>query len=128
MAQLSWFMSRYYAAQVLIFLLSALILLFLSDMHHALSALLGGIAATIPSLIFAMKAFRYQKALDARRIMRNFYVGEGLKILTSALIFSLTFRNVRVEPLAFFGTYIAVMMSIWLTPFFDASSRIFKTR
>ena len=86
------------------------------DMHAALSALLGSLVAFLPSLLFAEKLFRHQGARAAKQIVKNFYAGEFIKIASTMLLFSLVFLFCEVVPLAFFLTYIAMLMTHWFAP------------
>lgn len=102
--------------QLALGILIPLVVLIVSDKHKALSALLGSLVAYLPSLLFAEKLFRYQGARAARQIVRNFYAGEFLKIAASMLLFTLVFVFFEVVPLAFFLTYIAMLMTHWFAP------------
>lgn len=94
----------------------ALLLLCLYGSREATSALLGGLVALLPSALFAKKLFAHQGARAAKQIVRNFYLGEALKIMTSVALFALVFLFYEVNPLAFFVTYIVVVMTIWFAP------------
>lgn len=104
------------AVQLLLCLLVTIVVLISFGEHQSLSALLGGLVAFLPSMLFARKCFRYQGARAARQIVRNFYVGEFLKIFSSILLFTLVFILYEVAPLAFFLTYIAILMTHWFAP------------
>ncbi|MGZ8196573.1 MAG: ATP synthase subunit I, partial [Methylosarcina sp.] len=60
------------------------------------STALGGIAAFIPNLYFAIKMQR-ASGLEARKIVRSFYVGESGKLLLTAALFALIFQIPHVE-------------------------------
>ena len=83
--------------------------------------MLGGIVAIVPSALFAKNMFRYQGARAARQIVKSFYFGEALKILSTAILFALVFIVYKVAPLAFFFTYIMVLMTYWLAPLLFAN-------
>ena len=75
----------------------------------AYSLLTGGLICAIPNAYFSVKAFRYRGARAAKKIVRAFYVGEGIKILLTCAGFALAF--VFVEPLstpALFSGFIIV--------------------
>ncbi len=82
----------------------------------AYSILLGGIVAIIPNAYFAYKLFKYQGARAARQIVSGFYKGEAIKIVLSIFLFTLVFRYCNIKPLAFFMSYILIIMMHWLTP------------
>lgn len=50
-----------------------------------MSALIGGLIAAGPQLIFGLWAFRVRGARNARRITQNVFVGEALKLVTTVL-------------------------------------------
>jgi len=88
----------------------------LAGKQNAISALLGGLVAFIPTVLFAKKMFQYHGARAARQIVKSFYIGEFLKITLSVVLFTLVFKLYEVTPLTFFLTYIAVVMTYWLAP------------
>lgn len=79
----------------------------------AFSALLAGITALLPSILFAKQLFRYQGAKSASRIVKNFYRAEGLKFFSSMILFTLVFILCKITPLVFFISYIVVVISAW---------------
>ncbi|MDP1602499.1 MAG: ATP synthase subunit I [Legionella sp.] len=107
---------RLLALQFILCVLITACVLLAYGFQSAISALLGGLVAFIPSALFAVKFFRHQGARAARQIVKDFYVGEFLKILSSILLFTLVFIVFEVVPLAFFLTYIAVVMTHWFAP------------
>lgn len=107
--------TRLLAVQFFVGLIISSGLLIAVGKHQALSSFLGGMVAFIPSVIFAKKFFQYQGARAAKAIVNTFYVGEFLKIMVTASLFSLAFI-IEVKPLAFFLTYIAVVMIHWIAP------------
>lgn len=83
----------------------------------AVSAAAGGIACLVPNAYFASRAFRYSGARSAMLILNSFYSGQAMKLVLTALIFSLIF--IYLKPLnagALFGGFILVQSVIWVTP------------
>lgn len=80
------------------------------------SALLGGLVCIIPNAFFASKLFKYQGARAAKQIVNSFYKGEALKIFLSIFLFTAVFVLCRITPLAFFASYILVLMTHWFAP------------
>lgn len=107
---------RLLAVQFMLLIIIAVTVLVMFGKHQAVSSLAGGLVAYLPIVLFAKKFFRQQGARAAKQIVKNFYVGEFLKILFSIVLFSLVFLLYKVAPLAFFLTYIAVVMTHWLAP------------
>jgi ATP synthase protein I len=109
---------RFLIVQLIVIGLATIITLLIYGLHEALSAWLGGMVAFIPFIIFAKKAFQYQGARAAKKIVKNFYIGEFLKIISSILLFILVFWWYKVAALVFFLTYIAVIVTHWFAPLF----------
>ncbi|CEG62380.1 ATP synthase subunit I [Legionella micdadei] len=114
---------RMLGIQLLTSVLISLSLLLIFGKREAMSALLGGIVAIIPSALFARKLFYYRGARAARQIVKGFYLGEALKIVSSIILFTLIFLLVRITPLAFFFTYIVVLMNYWFAPLIFANKQ-----
>lgn len=86
------------------------------SINAAISALLGGIVCIIPNAYFASKVFKHQGARAAKQIVNSFYKGEALKIILSVFLFTAVFVLCRITPVAFFASYILVMMTHWFAP------------
>lgn len=114
---------RLLGIQLLTSVLISLGLLLIFGEREAISAMLGGLIAIVPSALFARKLFRYQGARAARQIVNSFYVGEALKILSSIILFTLVFVLFKIIPLAFFSTYIVVLMNYWFAPLIFANKQ-----
>ncbi len=82
----------------------------------AQSALLGGGVHILPSWVFAQKMFRYAGAQQAQQIVKSFYLGEALKLLLTLLLFALVFIYIKIDPLAFFITFVVIQAVFWLAP------------
>ena len=80
------------------------------------SALLGGLVCIIPNAYFAVKLFKHQGAHAAKQIVNSFYKGEAVKIILSMFLFTMVFILCRITPLAFFASYILVLMTHWFAP------------
>lgn len=84
--------------------------------NAAVSALLGSLVCIIPNAYFASRLFKYQGARSAKRIVNSFYKGEALKIVISIFLFTAVFMSFKVTPLAFFVSYIMILMTYWFAP------------
>lgn len=80
------------------------------------SALLGGMVCIVPNAYFASKLFQYQGARSAKKIVNSFYKGEALKIIISIFLFTAVFLLFKITPLAFFASYIMILMTHWFAP------------
>lgn len=86
--------------------------------HFAISALLGGLIGIIPNIIFALKAFRYAGAKSAKKVVESFFSGVKIKMVLTAILFSLVFKFLVIQPIPFFGIFCLVMAMPLLQPIF----------
>lgn len=82
----------------------------------AISALIGGFIGIIPNVIFAFKAFRYAGARSAEKVVESFFSGIKIKMVLTAILFSLVFKFLVIEPLPFFSMFCLVMAMPLLHP------------
>jgi ATP synthase protein I len=73
---------------------------------------LGGLAAFIPNLYFALKVSS-AAGQEARKVLRSFYTGESVKLLLTAALFMLIFQIPNVEILPLFVGYAAALSVFW---------------
>lgn len=102
-----------------IFVLLMTIIIYIGwDYLTARSAFIGGMIAVIPSLIFALYAFRFAGANSAKMVTNSFYRGQSLKLLTTFVLFIVAFKwmNVIIEPLML--SFILTLLTHWLAPFY----------
>ena len=93
------------------------LLFFAKGISAAYSALLGGLIFTVPNAYFAYKAFTYSGARAARQIVKSFYMGESVKLILTAVLFTIVFVLVKpLDVLALFLTFFVLVMSNWLIP------------
>ncbi|MFZ2405414.1 MAG: ATP synthase subunit I [Methylobacter sp.] len=79
---------------------------------YALSAALGGAAAFIPNLYFALRVYR-SAGQEARKIVRSFYAGESGKLLLTAALFFMIFQLPNIEILPLLSVYVAALSVFW---------------
>ena len=79
---------------------------------YALSAALGGVAAFIPNLYFALRV-RKSAGQEARKIVRSFYAGESGKLLLTAALFFMIFQLPNIEILPLLAVYMAALSVFW---------------
>ena len=102
--------------QLAVTLIVATLCALIYNTNAAISAVLGGLVYIIPNAYFANNVFKYQGARAAKQIVNSFFKGEALKLITSILLFTAVFVLYRVNPIAFFVSYIMVLMTHWITP------------
>ena len=79
----------------------------------ARSALLGGMTAFLPNLCFAL-GFGYSNPnRTAREIVKTFYFGETIKLITTAVLFVLIFQLPDIRFLPLFASFGLVLTVFW---------------
>jgi ATP synthase protein I len=109
-------LKRLWLVQLGITVFLAVLCAIVFNINAASSALLGGLVCIIPNAIFASRLFKYHGARAAKQIVNSFYKGEALKIFLSIFLFTAVFVLCRITPLAFFGSYITILMTHWFAP------------
>ncbi len=82
------------------------------EWQKAFSCALGGLAAFIPNLYFALRMTGSANQ-EARKILRSFYAGETVKLLLTAALFILIFQIPGIEILPLLAGYIAALSVFW---------------
>jgi ATP synthase protein I len=103
---------------LVIVLLVTLIIYFIFGINHAKSALVGGIVAIVPNIVFALKAFKYAGAQSSKKVVESFFGGVKLKMVLTALLFALAFKFLVLLPVPFFATFCMVMFIPLISPLF----------
>jgi ATP synthase protein I len=80
--------------------------------QQVLSAFLGGMAAFVPNLYFALRIYR-SVGQEPRKIVNSFYAGESGKLLLTAALFVMIFHvsNIQILPLSI--SYLAALSVFW---------------
>ncbi len=110
---------RLVAMQALVAIIIALLWLY-NGLVSSVSAILGGLAAVLPSLFFAYYFFAVRYARQVGRIVKAFYWGELIKLLSSAfLIVMIPKIWPQVELLPLFVGFAAACTAIGWTPLLE---------
>lgn len=80
----------------------------------ALSVLAGGAAGFLPNIYFALKAGRRSNDRPARDVVNDFYVGEALKLVLTAVLFAVAVQTPGIQVLPMIGGFMAVAAAFWL--------------
>ena len=78
------------------------------------SALVGGGISAIASAALAVIGFASPAGAAAERVARAFYVGEGVKLAVTVVLFVLVFVTMKLSFAALFATYIATLFVYWI--------------
>lgn len=103
--------------QLILLSIVAGIFVFIKDWTYFVSVLLGGSAWIIPNLYFVRKLFKPKTIRNSQDLLKDFFLGEGIKLLLSAGLIILIMLLFTVKPTAFLSGYIATVMAVFLPPF-----------
>jgi ATP synthase protein I len=78
----------------------------------ALSSAMGGIAAFIPNLYFALR-ISGAAGQEAGKVLRSFYIGESVKLLLTALLFMLIIQIPNIDILPLLAGFISALSVFW---------------
>lgn len=104
---------RMLVLQSLVTLFSTLIAGLLFHKYSAISALLGGMAAILPNMLYTAYAFRYAGGSQIQLIYKSFKTGSKLKLFLTIVIFMLIFRWPHVQAAPLFITFVITLLSQW---------------
>ncbi|MGZ8190633.1 MAG: ATP synthase subunit I [Methylococcaceae bacterium] len=104
--------SKILSAQILVIMIIAAGFVVAGGWQKALSPFLGGVAAFIPNLYFALRISR-SAGQEARKIVRSFYAGESGKLLLTAALFAGILQIPNIEILPLLVGYIAALSVFW---------------
>lgn len=93
-----------------VLLLCVILILFLKGINFAESLLIGGLVVIIPHFVFAKVFFYFQGARKYKQIIKYFYLGEGLKLLLTALFLGIALAYFKLETSGFFMGFIGVII------------------
>lgn len=82
----------------------------------AMSAICGATVSLIPTALFGYMVFRYKGASQSKNILHSFYMGEGIKLLLTALMFSTYLCFFKPILSVFFVSFLLVHISFCLAP------------
>jgi len=104
--------SKIISYQILMIIIMTAGFALIGGRSYALSAALGGAAAFIPNLYFALRVHK-SAGQEARKIVRSFYAGESGKLLLTAALFFMIFQLPNIEILPLLAVYIAALSVFW---------------
>lgn len=104
--------SKILSYQILIILIITAGFTLIRGWQPGLSSALGGVAAFIPNLYFALRVYR-SSGKPARKIVNSFYAGESGKLLLTAALFIMIFKIPNIEILPLLAGYIAALSVFW---------------
>jgi ATP synthase protein I len=105
--------SKILAYQLIIIMITISGFALVGGLREAFSPALGGMAAFIPNVYFALRAFK-GAGQEAKKIVRSFYVGEAGKLLLTVALFVLIFQIPTIKILPLLVGYITALSVFWL--------------
>jgi len=104
--------------QLLIVLTIALISTVFFSVKSGYSALAGGITFLLPNIVFVLMAFAHAGARQAKKVLRGFYAGEAIKLFLTVILFVVFLKYIPLVLTAFYISFVLLVLSQWLAPFF----------
>ena len=100
--------------QVSVTVVAAIICFAVWGRTSGLSSLVGGGISVVASAVMALFGFGSPAGADAQRVVRAFYVGEGMKLAVTVALFVVVFLTMKPAFVALFATYIATLFVYWI--------------
>jgi ATP synthase protein I len=110
------------AGQTAVAALGALVCLMAIDRRAALSALIGGGIGAAATLVQALVSLRDSAGRTPQAVVRGFYRGSALKLVSTVVLFVMALRIRPLAPGPLFLTYVATFLVYWV-----ALARTFRT-
>ena len=114
---------KYFIFQASLSALVILVMTVIFGLSGGMSAFIASICHVLPNILFARQLFFYHGAQAAKKIVKGFYRGEAIKLVSTVILMGITFSVLPVKPLPFFMTFIVLQMSIWVAPLFVDTNR-----
>ena len=100
--------------QISVTVVAAIICFAVWGRSAGLSALVGGGISVAASAVLALFGFGSPAGSEPTRVVRAFYVGEGLKLAVTVTLFIVVFVTMKPAFVALFATYIATLFVYWI--------------
>ncbi len=104
--------------QLILIMGLALVLFLLQGIQSGISALLGGLAYWLPTLLFVWRVFARTTARAAKQFLLLFVAGEGIKLVLSAVLFVLVVKYAPVKLMPVLIGFIGAVVSFWIASVF----------
>jgi len=100
---------------VIVALLTLIVALSLGG-EAAIACFVGGLAAVVPNTLFAVIAFLHAGARANQKVVKSFFVGEGVKLLLTAVLISALFLTTDLNPMWLLTGFVAAVLAQWIAP------------
>ncbi|WP_404400842.1 ATP synthase subunit I [Idiomarina seosinensis] len=104
------------AGQLMVLALLTIIVTLSFTGSAAAAVLLGGLSAIVPNALFALIAFLHSGARANQKVVKSFFIGEGVKLLLTAVFISALFVLTNLSPLWLLGGFVGAVFAQWIAP------------
>lgn len=94
------------------------IVIFFFDRKMSASFLYGGLTFLLPHAYFSFRFFQHSGAQRAQLIVKNFYFGEVVKLIATAVLFIVAFKFKLVTPGVMLLGYGSALVLNWISPLY----------
>lgn len=98
-------------------------LLILKGTWNSFSALLGGLAYWLPTMIFIWRVLARANVRAAQQFVLAFFAGEAVKLLLSGVLFLLVVKYLSVNIQYAFIGFMGAIIAFWVAAVFSFSRR-----
>lgn len=104
------------AAQFLVLLVASIVTITIFSLQSGLGILVGGLSAVIPNALFAVIAFRHAGARANKKVVQSFFMGEGVKLLLTAILLTLALLITNFNPVWLLVGFVLTVIMQWIAP------------
>lgn len=109
---------QWFVVQMVVVLLVGALFAIFSSKNLFFTVLLGGLVCALPQQLHARWFLGSYRASQAKSIIRNFYLGEIVKLFLTGLLFILVIVNLPVSVPVFLIGFVSAQIAFWLAPYF----------
>ena len=102
--------------QLVVVALLTVVIALSTQWNNAWPLIMGGLAAVIPNALFGLIAFMHAGARANQKVVKSFFVGEGVKLLLTAVLISLLFLLTDFNSLWLMCGFITAVVAQWIAP------------
>tara|TARA_B100000700_G_scaffold243539_1_gene271476 strand:- start:3 stop:389 length:387 start_codon:yes stop_codon:yes gene_type:complete len=103
-------------SQLVVSLGTAIVAFLVGQTDAATAAFMGSLSAIIPNALFGWIAFRYAGARANQQVVKSFFVGEGVKLILTAVMLSLVLLLTDSNALWLLVGFILAVVAQWIAP------------
>ena len=103
--------------QVVMLTILTLVSILLVDLRFCISLSSGSLICLLPTFYMYRRAFSFNGASNAKKIVNSFYFGQFAKFFLTVVLFTLAIKTPYILAAPLFIGYIATQLVCWLIPF-----------